>query len=442
VRRPVTIAAALAVALVGFALARGSGDTPSPETRTSDRETDATSATASAPRRPSPVAAPPTAPQPYVVPADAIAVSTSTELAASVAAATPRDIVLDDGVYTWHGPLEVAGGHRLWARNLGRTTLRFGLVLAGATGRGPELHGLRLDISDAGLASEGAAVAIPAGGAENAGVYDSWLLGNGALAAGLKARETNGLRVERVVVRAFTDWGIFFQAPYPDYLTDEPAVTPVITDVDISSVHRPVRGASDGRAEAGLWAGVGCLCSRIRVRDTGWSGVETAGNVNGGVFEDLDIGDVHGTVPDGEGLAGTQTGVGVYLEHYTRRAVFRRIHVHAGGGVRPRVGIHTEWADPAYAGTNVEDAFVGAAFDATIEDSLFDTTHDGIYLADAMRSTIRRNRFVGQKYAAIRDYMTAGSGHATTRADNTFAMESGAQEYTRSHSQTVPEYHP
>jgi hypothetical protein len=178
------------------------------------------------------------------------------------------------------------------------------------------------------------------------------------------------------------------------------------------------------------------------VRDTGWSGVETAGNVNGGVFEDLDIGDVHGTVPDGEDLAGTQTGVGVYLEHYTRRTVLRRIHVHSGGGVKPRVGVHTEWADPAYAGTNVEDAFVGAAFDATIEDSLFDTSHDGIYLADATRSTIRRNRFVGQKYAAVRDYVTLGSGHTTTLAGNTFALESGAQEYTRSHSRTEPEYHP
>jgi parallel beta-helix repeat protein len=244
-------------------------------------------------------------------------------------------------------------------------------------------------------------------------------------------------------VNGFTDWGIYFQAYYPAYWTHAPTVAPVVTDADISSVHRPVRGASDGTAESGLWAGAGCLCARIRVRDTGWSGVETAGNVNGGVFKDLDIGDVHGTVPaGGPGRAGAPAGVGIYVEHYTRRTVFRRVHVHAGGGVKPRIGLHAEWADPAYAGTNPENPFVGAAFDVTVENSLFDTSHDGIYLSDSTRSVIRRNRFEGQRYAGVRDYMSPGYGHSTTLRRNTFAMQAGALVYTRVPSGNVPGYVP
>jgi hypothetical protein len=388
------------------------------------------------------VAAPPAPPRTYAVPANAVVVRTASELATAVASSTPRDIVLEDGVYTRTSALGISVGHRLWARTLGGATLRFGLILGGNFGTGgQELRGLRIDVTDPALAFQGAAVNTWGAAGQHVGIYDSWILGNRALSAGVRAHQTNGLKVQRVVVRGFIDWGVFFQAYYPAYLTDNPAVKPLITDADISSVHRPVRGASDGRAEAGLWAGVGCTCARIKIRDTGWSGVETAGNVNNGVFEDLDIGDVHGTVPaGGPGLAGTRTGVGIYVEHYTRSTVFRRVHVHAGGGVKPRVGANTEWADPGYVGTNPMDSFVGAAFDVVFEDSTFDTTHDGLFLTDATRTTVRRVTFVGQKYAGIRDFMTSGTGHSTTRGDNTLRMQSGAVAYTTVHGNNVSGY--
>jgi hypothetical protein len=390
-----------------------------------------------------PLVAPPAAPRPYVVPIGALVVRTATELGSAVAASTPRDIVLEDGVYDRSSALSFGVGHRLWARNLGGAVLRFGLVLGGNFGGGgQELHGLRLDVSNPALTLNGAVVSTWGPAGQNAGVYDSWLLGNRALSAGVRAHQVSGLKVQRVVVQGFTDWGIFFQTYYPLYYTDSPVVRPVVSDADISSVHRPIRGVSDGRAEAGLWTGVGCHCSRIKIRDTGWSGVLTAANTNGALFEDLDIGNVHGTVPvGGAGNWGAPTGFGIYVEHYTRRTVFRRVHMHAGGGIKPRVGIHTEWADPGYAGTNPESAYVGAAHDLTLEDSILDTSNDGVFLADATRTTVRRVTFVGQKFAAIRDFMTSRSGYSTTYGENTYAMLAGAVAYTTVHANSVAGYY-
>jgi hypothetical protein len=389
---------------------------------------------------PAGIATPPVAPQAYVVPAGAVVVRNAAELASAVAATTPRDIVLENGIYTRTAVLSFGVGHRLWARTLGGATLRFGLVLGGNFGGGgQELHGLLIDVADPALTLQGAAVNTWGPAGQNVGVYDSWLQGNRVLSAGVRAHQTNGLRIQRVVANGFTDWGIFFQTYYPAYLTDAPAVSPVVTDADIASVHRPVRGASDGTAEAGLWAGVGCSCARIKIRDTGWSGVLTAGNVNNGVFEDLDIGDVHGKIPAGP-LAGASTGVGIYVEHYTRGTVFRRVHVHAGGGTKPRVGVNTEWADPTYAGTNPLDSFVGAAFDIVLEDSTLDTSHDGVYLSDATRTTVRRVSFVGQKYAGIRDFMSAKSGYSTAQVSNVHKMAAGAVNYTTVHGNNIAGY--
>ncbi len=385
------------------------------------------------------MAAPPAPPAAYTLPPGATVVRNTSELISAVGSSTVSHIILEDGIYTHSTSLSIGVGHKLWARNLGGATLQFGLVLGGNSGTGGhEIHGLRFNVSNPALTLQGAAINAWGVAGQNVKVYDTWVSGNMALLSGILTRTPNGFVAQRVVVDGFTDYGIFFQTVYPAYYTDNPATKPIVTDANISRIYRTPRGASDGKAEAGLWAGVGCTCSRIKVRDTGWMGIWTGANSNDGSFGDIDIGDIHGNVPYG---SFDPVGTGIYMEHYTRRSVFSHIHVHAGGGVKPRWGFVAEWSDPTrYAGTNPENTFTGGAWDIIIQDSQFDTSHDGAYLADATRTTMRRIKFVGQKYAAIRDYMESSSNYTTTHHDNTYQMQTGAIQYTRVHANSIPGY--
>ncbi|MBX4201596.1 hypothetical protein KW803_01715, partial [Candidatus Saccharibacteria bacterium] len=209
-------------------------------------------------------------------------------------------------------------------------------------------------------------------------------------------------------------------------------VKPVITDADISAIYRPVRGSSDGKAEAGLWAGVGCQCDKIKIRNTGWMGIWTGGNANNGTFSNFDIDDINGTVPGN----GQRVSIGAYLEHYTRSNVFKSFVIGRSGG-NMSVGFNCEWADPAYNGTNpVAGQTVSACHSNTIQDGTIYSSYRGIQLEDADKTTIQRIKFVGQTNAAINDFMTSGSGYSTVwqnQGNDFTGLAAGAAQYNQSH---------
>jgi hypothetical protein len=315
----------------------------------------------------------------------------------------------------------------LWARNVGGATLHFGLQMGGnASGNGAQVHGIKFDVTDPNLTFQGAIINVwgtTAG--TNALITDSWFYGHGAIDTGILTRTTSGFKVQRVVVSGFQSYGIFFETYYPGYYTDNPSVVPVVNDADISSVARPTPGSANGTAEAGLWAGTNCLCSRIKIRSTGWMGIWTGGNANGGTYSDLDIDQI------------LTDSVGIYLEHYSRNNTFKNFVIGSSTSTGVNTGVNCEWADPAYNGTNpVAGQSISACHFNTFQDGTIYTKNRGIQLEDAESTTIQRIKFVGQSNAAIDDFMTAGTGYSTAwqNLGNDFSgLASGAVQYTKAH---------
>jgi hypothetical protein len=370
-----------------------------------------------------PAVIPPSPPSAYALPTGAVAVNSVSALSSALSGSS-RDIILEDGTYSSSSPLSV-GNHRLWARNLGGVHLNFGLHLSGG-----EVHGLNLNVTSTAADSNGSDIFIDG---VNSGVYDSWLYGNHVVGTGVADRTTSGLVVKRVVVNGFTDYGIFFQTYYPQYSTDNPAVKPVITDADISQIYEANRGASDGTGEAGLWAGTGCTCDKLKIRDTGWDAIWTGANANDGIFSNFDIDNIHGTVPS----TSSPVSVGVYLEHWTRRNTFTNFVIGNVSSTGVRVGFNCEWADPSATGLDpVPGESLGACHNNTITNGTLYTSVTGISLEDAVGTTVSKVKFVGQSFAALKDFMTAGSGQSTIwqNQNNDFSgLPSGVPPFTTQH---------
>jgi hypothetical protein len=238
-------------------------------------------------------------------------------------------------------------------------------------------------ISDLGRTISGAAINIW-GTATHAQVLDTVVRGHGVLASGILARQPEGLVVRRVVVSDVTDYGIAIDANERDRGIVRPGFR--LADADVSRVARTPPRSSGGTAEACVWIGNTGTVQRVRVRSCAWAGLWTGGAALGAVFERMDIDD---------------TPTGVYIEHFTRNSVFRKLRV----GSRVRIGLLAEWADPAWNGTP-------ASVDNLVEDSRFDSSLVGVYLDEGTtRTTIRRSAFRRQSWAAIGDYRGQGNAY-------------------------------
>jgi len=318
----------------------------------------------------------------YRVPRGAVRVSTARQLHAALAARRRSAIVLAAGSYRSRRPFSNAYGHHLYAARRGRAVLRAGLSLGGNAGRGGALvRGVVIDVEDPGRSVEGAAVAVWGVG-RAVRILDTTLRGNGVMSAGIAARRPDGLRIRRVVVRRFTDFGILVDANEPDrgVLADPFS----IEDADVARIARPDAGSSNGRAEACVWIGNTGAVRRVRARSCAWSGLWTGTATTRAHVEDVDV---------------DEARTGVYLEHFTRDSTFRRLR--AGPAVR--IGLVAEWAAPEWDG---RPASVGNV----IELSRFESSLAGVYLDDGTaRTTVRHSAFANQSWGAIGDYRGAGN---------------------------------
>ena len=128
-------------------------------------------------------------------------------------------------------------GHDIYAARRGRAVLRAGLSLGGNAGRpGALVRGVVVDIDDARRTVDGAAIAVWGAG-RDVRILDTTLRGNGVARAGISAQQPEGLEIRRVVVRRFTDFGIFVDA---NDLDRRPLSSPFrIRDADVAQIGRP-----------------------------------------------------------------------------------------------------------------------------------------------------------------------------------------------------------
>jgi hypothetical protein len=355
--------------------------------------------------------APPVRPAPptrYRVPRGAIRVSTSRQLHAALAGAARRTIVLAAGTYESRRPFLNPHGHAIYAARRGRAVLRAGLSLGSNTGPpGALIRGLVVDIEDARRTVDGAAIAVWGRG-RDVRILDTTLHGNGVARAGISAQQPEGLRIRRVVVRRFTDFGIFVDA---NRLGQGPLSSPFrIRDADVAHVGRPDPGSSNGTAEACIWIGNTGSVRRVRLRSCAWAGLWTGTSTDRAQVDGLDV---------------DRAPTGVYVEHFTRDSTFRRLRI----GPEVRVGLTAEWADPAWDRRP-------ASVDNLIELSRFESWLVGVYLDEGTtRTTVRRSSFANQSWAAIGDYRGNGNAYGSNDYDG---LDAGVPAVRHDHISSAP----
>jgi hypothetical protein len=323
--------------------------------------------------------APPAPPAGYALPPSAVKVHNGPELARQLSPSVPQDIVLSDGVYRSAEPFSNECGHRLFAEHQGKAVLTAGLAIgSNDCGGGARVQGLAFDIAEAQSSANNAAIEVW-GTASGTVLADIVIDGHGVLGTGIAARQPEGLAIQRVMATNFQSWGIFVDADDFDRTLTKP---PLLEDLNVANVSRPVPRSSNGTAEACIWVGNTAVGRRFKVRNCAWMGVWSGTAAKQARFSDLDIDDI-----------GSREGssTGLYLEHFTTDSVFERIRI----GPNVTVGIVCEWADPAWGSRPACDGVV-------IQDSLIDSRCVGAYLDDGTRNTtLRRTAFVHQASAAV-----------------------------------------
>jgi len=332
-----------------------------------------------------------------------VSVSTSAQLLSALAASSPSDIVLADGVYDNAAAFRNANDHRLYAAHLGGAVFHAGIVLGGNFGPGGALlRGLAFDVTDPAKTFEGGIVQTWGNSGRNAQILDTSLNGNNAVESGILARQVEGLVVQRVTVANVQDYGISEDNNIQGATIATPAL---LEDISVANVSRPTPKSSDGRAEACIWLGNKATLRRARVSNCAWDGLWAGTAFSGGLVTDLSV---------------SSTPVGVYLEHFTTNSTFQNMRV--AGNVE--TGLICEWADPAWGSRP------GCVGD-TIQDSTFDTTRAGVVLDQGTTNvTIHGCRFLNQSWAAVANYL--GIGNTATANDYT-GIGAGAVAYTTSH---------
>jgi hypothetical protein len=323
----------------------------------------------------------------YPLPAAAISVATSAELILALRLPLPTDIVLADGVYDNPAPFQNFNGHRIHAQHLLRATLHAGVVMASNDGNPNALvQGIAFDVADTAKTFQGAILFIWGPRQHGVRILDSTFAGHGVARSAILARQPDGLVVQRVVVRDFTDWGIVADTNVKDTVLNKPLL---IEDVDVNGVSRAIPKSATGTAEACIGIGNAGTLRRAQVRNCAWMGITTFNASHGALLEDLDI--------DG-------TPTGLYVEHYTSGTTFQRMRI----GPNVQTGITCEGTDPS----GTEWAGIPSSIDNLVQDSTIESSDVGVLLGWATtRTSVRRVTFLHQATSAIRDNQGVGNAY-------------------------------
>ena len=342
---------------------------------------------------------PPRPPASYTAPSPTgSVVTTYAELAAEMALAGPRVIVVADGVYSGAG-LTTNQGHEVWAENMGSATLEFGLGFRGNSGNvGGAVHGFVFDVDNIanvdGTALQNEAIIntwdslAPYDVGSSLLIEDCTFNGNDVVGSAIQATSPSGLTVRRCVIENFIDNGVF---AYRNGSGPDDFDLMTFEDLDISNVARPVPGSAGGvNAEAGLYIGHRFVARRIRIRDVAWTGIALVNEVNDWSIEDGDFDNI------GWGLfeAGS---VGVYCEESHDGVICRSIF-----GPNIKVGVNCEWnggdTDP------YENDYVARNHSITIQNCTFNTYKMGVHFDVTVQDCLVQNcHFTRSWLAAVLD---------------------------------------
>lgn len=320
-------------------------------------------------------------PAPYRLPATAVRVHNSSQLERALAHGRSRNIVLAAGVYDHREPFYVRHGNRLYAARLGQAVLHAGIALgANSGGAAPLLRGLRFDVRDPRRTINDNVIHVWGTGSR-ARILDTTIAGHGRIDAGIFVRQVEGFVAKRVVVRGFRSYGVLVDPNNSAYRAGRPYL---LEDVAVSRVARPASGSSHGTAEACFWLGSQGVVRRSSARRCGLEGIWTGSANTGSRLQDVEI---------------DRSPVGIYLEDFTRGAIFERLRI----GPNVRRGVNAEWADPAWGRRP-------ASIDNVLRDSTFATSLVGVYLDEGTtRTSVLRCTFTGQSWAGIGNYLGIGN---------------------------------
>jgi hypothetical protein len=340
----------------------------------------------------------------YDLPPGAVWVSSSDQLKAALSTYDNRDIVLRDGTYDSAAPFDDMNGNRLFAEHLGAAVLKAGIVLGGNWGPGGgAVRGLAFNVSDPSKTLRNSIIHVWGTGT-NTRILDVALEGNKLVGAGIKARQVEGLVIQRVVARDFTEYGVIVDENDVNATVSTP---PLLTDLDVANVSQPVPQSSNGTAEACVWVGNTAVVQRVRASHCAWEGLWAGTAATGARFEDISV---------------DHASEAVYFEHFVRSSVLRRLQA----GPEVRTGVMCEWADPDWGS-------VPACVGNVIEHSYFNTRLFGVIMDEGTTSTtVRSSTFVGQCAAAINNYK--GINNLSDTSGNRYAdILSGARPISTTH---------
>jgi hypothetical protein len=362
---------------------------------------------------------PPAPPSTYTVPTGAEIVSTSAQFIAALGKAQ-HDIVLADGIYDNSGTFSNSNSNRIYAQHLGGATLKAGIINGGNFGPGNSLlQGLVFDLIDPAKTFQGGEVNIWGPSGQNTRIYDCVFKGNKVIGSGIFSLNNNGLDLQRDQFFNFTDEGIRAGDNVPVSYGGTTAHIKTMWDIYVDGVTTSPPGATDGKAEAGIWVGhpVDNGVKRVKIRNVSTSGIETVNNSWDTTFSDIDI-DMT--------CACTYFGVGVYLEHYNYHNIFDSFSIVA------RTGFNGEWD---YGTTGNSGAHYTTIKNGTLT-ALTDPVHHtvGVYLDEGTEATtITGVTFKNQNWAAVGAYLNNKSGTVNTISGNTYQLLPGAIEFTTNH---------
>ena len=181
--------------------------------------------------------------------------------------------------------------------------------------------------------------------------------------------DPSGMVIEKLHVQNYDRTGIGIMI-WPQQEVTAPVT---VRDCIIENVSAIPPRSRNGTSEACLWIGNKTNVNRVKIRNGAWMGMWTGSLCHDSVFEDIEISDC--------------PHVGLYIEHQTKRVVFRRCSFSAMDNA-----VNIEWW---YGGEGSNSIL--------FEDCTFNSTNGWGIFADAgtYDLTVRRCKFLGKNGIAL-----------------------------------------
>ena len=316
----------------------------------------------------------------FPVTANAVTVSSSSELETELAKVTKQTILVQDGIYSSLSYFNNKCNHDIIAVNVKQVTFTSGLVVGGNScnpGQGTEISGIKFDVSDHARVLHDSVIHVWGTGDETA-IVDVEIDGNDEIGHGVLVRSPEGFIASRLDISNLTSTGITVSDNSIDTVLSSPAL---VSDVVVSNVSRDPPRSSNGTSEACIWIGDWTYVVDSDVSDCAWMGIW------------------FGTSSQGSGLTnvtvdGSPEGIGVYFERYSRDIGVLQLDV----GPNVKIGVVCEWANPSVPELPGCNRVI-------IQDSTIDTTCAGVILDEGtISTTVRGTTFSNQQAFAIGDY--------------------------------------